>query len=85
MSAVAQDGSPPNGQQLRGPNSRFRVAQDFCTTAYNNWQQCYQSWANIGGGTDGQAGAFCACMAAYRNGMIAAGCSNTPPQYAGQC
>lgn len=57
-------------------HSTIRLADNaqLCTQIRANYQQCKQSWENIGGGDSGQAGAFKQCMQAYYNAGVAAGC-----------
>ena len=72
MPAFASDSGIP---QNFSPKN-IQVAQDACTAMCVNAQTCKQRQNSMGGGTDGQAGAFYQCWVAYCQGVRkVAGCS----------
>jgi hypothetical protein len=68
-SAFAEGNVTPvrNGTQIA-------QASPACGQIRQAYNQCKQSWQNIGGGSTGQAGSFKECMDAYYKAGIAAGC-----------
>jgi hypothetical protein len=66
MPAFANDtGVPQNASRWKN----IQVAQDACTTMCINARTCKQRQNSMGGGTDGQAGAFYQCWVAYCGGV----------------
>jgi hypothetical protein len=54
--------------------TQIAQASPACQQIRQAYNQCKQSWQNIGGGSTGQAGSFKECMDAYYKAGIAAGC-----------
>jgi hypothetical protein len=75
--AIAGVDGPRDFVTSPAPNASFmQVAQDAatCNQLRQLYEECDRNWRNLGGGDDGQAGAFKQCRELYAAAYSASGC-----------